>query len=115
MVRPPAIARFLMGDHAGMALEPGTPPPPLAAIMAQAEVGPTYEAVAELERQCADIGLLRHDNDRGVAERAAVMPERTTPLATNARRRLNVSAAQAQLEAALIRALCLWHCASGGL
>ena len=45
VARPPGIARFLMGNHSGIALVFGTPPTPVSAIMAQAEVGPAYMAL----------------------------------------------------------------------
>ena len=76
---------------------------------------PSYEAVADLERRCAKAKHLRHDDGPGVAVHAAVMLLHAALLATDARYRPNEDVAQAQLEANFIRAVCLWHCASGGL
>ena len=103
---PPATARFLMGDHAGMALAPGAHLTALVATTAQAEVCLAYEAAADLERRCAGVEHLRHDDDTCVSEHVAVMLPHATLLATDARRRPNEDAAQAQLEATRIRGAC---------
>ena len=109
------IACFLMGHHAGMALAPSAPPPDLVAVIAQAEVYPTYETAADLERRCAKAGHLRHADDPGIAQHASAIISLAVLLATDARRRPNEDSAQNQLEVTIKRAACLWHCASGGL
>ena len=112
VVRPPALAHVLMGNYFGIAPARGTPPLPISAIMAQAEVSPAYKAASSPGRKCAE--NLRRDDDPGVAGRAALTSSGAALLATEAWRRPNKGIAQAQLKASPIRAMCLWHCISGG-